>query len=51
MLIRDAKMMSKNQDEKKAHSHIKCFKCEDMGYFASKYTTKLNKKVQVILKR
>jgi hypothetical protein len=29
-LIQDAKMMSKNQDEKKVHAHIKCFKCGDM---------------------
>ena len=25
MLIQDAKMMSKNQDEKKVYAHIKCF--------------------------
>jgi hypothetical protein len=30
MLIQGAKMMSKNQDEKKDYAHIKCFKCEDM---------------------
>ena len=33
MQIQDAKMMSKNGDEKKVYAHIKCFKCEDMGHF------------------
>ncbi|OQU77768.1 hypothetical protein SORBI_3009G099450 [Sorghum bicolor] len=37
---RDAKMMSKNQDKKKAYTHIKCF-CP----------TKLEKKAQATLKR
>jgi hypothetical protein len=30
MQIQDAKMMSKNEDEKKVYAHIKCFKCENM---------------------
>ena len=42
----DAKMMSKNQDEKKDYAHIKCFKCKDMGHFASECSTKLEKKIQ-----
>ena len=42
----DAKMMSKIQDEKKMYTHIKCFKCEDMGHFASRCPTKLEKKTQ-----
>ena len=35
MLNQDAKMMSKNQDEKKDNAHIKCFKCGDMGHFVA----------------
>ena len=27
MQTQDAKMMSKNEDEKKDYAHIKCFKC------------------------
>jgi hypothetical protein len=46
MLIQDAKMMSKNQDEKKNYAHIKCFKCGYMGHFASGCLTKLEKKTQ-----
>ena len=44
-------MMSKTQDEKKVYAHIKCFKCEDMGHFALKCPTKLEKKVQVTHER
>ena len=51
MLIQDAKMVSKNQHEKKDHAHIKCFKCEDMGHFALKCPTKLEKKAQAIYER
>ena len=51
MLIQDAKMMSKNQDEKKVYAHIKCLKCEDMGHFALKCPTKLDKKVQATHER
>ena len=29
MQPQDAKMMSKNEDEKKVYAHIKCFKCGD----------------------
>ena len=49
--IQDAKMMSKNQEEKKIYAHIKCFKCEDMGHFASKCPTKLKKKAQATYER
>jgi hypothetical protein len=51
MLDQDAKMMSKTQDEKKVYAHIKCFKCEDMGHFALRCPTKLEKKAQATHKR
>ena len=49
--IQDAKIVSKNQNEKRDLAHIKCFKCEDMGHFTSRCPTKLEKKAQAILKR
>ena len=48
--IQDAKMMSKNEDKKKAYAHIKCFECKNDGHFASKCPTKLEKKAQATLK-
>ena len=44
-------IMSKNQEEKKVYAHIKCFKYEDLGHFASKCPTKLEKKAQGTIKR
>ncbi|OQU91936.1 hypothetical protein SORBI_3001G261589 [Sorghum bicolor] len=49
--IQDAKMMSKNEDKKKAYAHIMCFECKNDGHFASKCPTKLKKKAQATLKR
>ena len=51
MQTQDAKMMSKNEDEKKDFAHIKCFKCGSMGHFASKCPNKLEKKAQAIHER
>jgi hypothetical protein len=51
MQIQDAKMMSKNENEKKTYAHIKCFKCEDIGHFALKCPTKLDKKAQATHER
>ena len=48
MQTQDAKMMSKNEDEKKDNAHIKCFKCVSVGHFAFKCPTKLEKKAQAI---
>jgi hypothetical protein len=51
MQTQDDKIMSKNEDEKRVYAHIKCFKHGDMGHFASKYPTKLEKKAQATHKR
>jgi len=40
--IHDAKMMSKNEDKKKAYAHIKCFECKNDGHFALRLLTVLN---------
>ncbi|OQU83327.1 hypothetical protein SORBI_3005G108601 [Sorghum bicolor] len=51
MQIQDAKIMSKNEDKKKACAHIKCFECKNDGHFASRCPTKFEKKAQATLKR
>ena len=51
MQTQDATMMSTTQDEKKVYAHIKCFKYEDMGHFASRYPTKPEKKAQATHER
>ena len=50
MLDQDAKMMSKTQDEKKVHAHIKCFKCEDMGHFASSVQPSLRRRLKQLMR-
>ena len=51
MLNQDAKIVSKNQNEKKYYAHIKCYEYEDMGHFASRCPTRLEKKVQATHER
>jgi hypothetical protein len=47
----DSQKMSKIQDEKNDHSHIKYFKCKYMRHFASRCPTKIENKIQAKLKR
>ena len=51
MQNQDAKIVSKNQEEKKVYAHIKFFECGKMGHFASNCPIMLEKKAQAILKR
>ena len=50
-LDQDAKLVSKNQDEKKVYARIKYFKCGNTRHFASKCPAMLEKKVQAIHER
>jgi hypothetical protein len=47
----DAQKMSRIQDEKNDHAHIKYFKCKYMRHFASRCPTKLENKIQAKLKK
>jgi hypothetical protein len=44
--ILDAKMMMSKNQEKKDLAHIKCFKCEEMGHYASRCPTKLRRRLK-----
>ena len=46
MPYQDAKMISKNQKEKRDLAHIKCHACEELGHLASDCPSKLEKKAQ-----
>ena len=46
MLIQDAKMISKNQKEKRDLAHIKCHACEELDHLALGCPSKLEKKAQ-----
>ena len=50
MQTQDAKMMSKNEDEKKDHAHIKCFKYGNMGHFASKCLPSLRRRLKQLMR-
>jgi hypothetical protein len=50
-LIQDAKIVSKNKKDKRDLAHIKYYKCGDMGYFALRCPTKLEKKAQTTHER
>jgi hypothetical protein len=49
--IQDAKMMSKNQIEKRNLALIKCFKCGDVEHLALRHPIKLEKKDQATHER
>jgi hypothetical protein len=50
-LKKEEKDMSKSQSEKKWMAHIKCFKCSNMGHYASMCSNKVDDKTSLPKKK